>query len=102
MISELLLREEVHEVVAEVLLLLVRSSSSVRLDCLLYDPFSARHAHYTATGNAEGAHPVGSRMCPRDRKNPRRWAQASGTNAKALRTWRLANGKTQQKQVAAL
>ena len=59
MISELVLREEVHEVIAEVLLLRVLSSSSVRLHCSLYNPFSARHALCTATGNAECAQTVG-------------------------------------------
>ena len=59
MTSDILLREEVREVLAEVLLLLVLSSSSVRLDCLLHNPFSASHALCSATGNTEGAQTVG-------------------------------------------
>ena len=59
MISEQLLREEGREVIAEVLLLLVISSSSGRPYCLLYDPCSASHALCTATGNAEGAQTMG-------------------------------------------
>ena len=58
MVPDILLKEKVREVIAEVLLLLVLSSS-FRLDCLLRNPFSASHALCTATGNAEGAQTVG-------------------------------------------
>ena len=65
MVSALLFREEVREVVAEVLLLLVMSSSSVRLDCLLLNPFSASHALCTATGDAERRSDGGEVVCVR-------------------------------------
>ena len=69
MISDILLREEVREVVAEVLLRLVISSSSVRLDCLLYNLFLHATRSKQRRVMQEALRRWGSRLCPRDRYN---------------------------------